>query len=57
MNIKIISKYLQFLRKTNNYTQDDLAKNSTCAVAIRQTAYMQFIAIQAAVWISNPLHK
>ena len=26
MNINIISKYLQFLRKSNNYTQDDLAK-------------------------------
>ncbi len=26
MNITIISKYLQFLRKSNNYTQDDLAK-------------------------------
>ncbi len=27
MNMNIISKYLQFLRKSNNYTQDDLAKN------------------------------
>ena len=26
MNINIISKYLQFLRKSSNYTQDDLAK-------------------------------
>lgn len=26
MNINIISKYLQFLRKSNNYTQDDLAE-------------------------------
>ena len=26
MNMNIISKYLQFLRKRNNYTQDDLAK-------------------------------
>ena len=26
MNMKIISKYLQFLRKSNHYTQDDLAK-------------------------------
>ena len=26
MNMIIISKYLQFLRKSNNYTQDDLAK-------------------------------
>ena len=26
MNITIISKYLQFLRKSNNYTQDDLAE-------------------------------
>ena len=26
MNINIISKYLQFLRKSHNYTQDDLAK-------------------------------
>ena len=26
MNINIISEYLQFLRKSNNYTQDDLAK-------------------------------
>ncbi len=26
MNMNIISKYLQFLRKSNNYTQDDLAK-------------------------------
>ncbi len=26
MNINIISKYLQFLRKSNNYTQDDLSK-------------------------------
>ena len=26
MNTKMISKYLQFLRKSNNYTQDDLAK-------------------------------
>ncbi len=25
-NMNIISKYLQFLRKSNNYTQDDLAK-------------------------------
>ncbi len=28
MNMNIISKYLQFLRKSNNYTQDDLAKES-----------------------------
>jgi len=26
MNMNIISKYLQFLRKSNNYTQNDLAK-------------------------------
>lgn len=26
MNTNIISKYLQFLRKSHNYTQDDLAK-------------------------------
>ncbi len=26
MNMNNISKYLQFLRKSNNYTQDDLAK-------------------------------
>ncbi len=26
MNMNIISKYLQFLRKSNSYTQDDLAK-------------------------------
>ncbi len=26
MNMNIISKYLQFLRKSNNFTQDDLAK-------------------------------
>lgn len=26
MNVNIISKYLQFLRKSHNYTQDDLAK-------------------------------
>ncbi len=26
MNMNIISKYLQFLRKSNNYTQDDLAQ-------------------------------
>lgn len=26
MNMNIISKYLQLLRKSNNYTQDDLAK-------------------------------
>ena len=26
MNTNIISKYLQFLRKSNNYTQDDLAE-------------------------------
>lgn len=26
MNMNLISKYLQFLRKCNNYTQDDLAK-------------------------------
>ncbi len=26
MNMNIISKYLQFLRKKSNYTQDDLAK-------------------------------
>lgn len=26
MNINIISEYLQFLRKSNNYTQDDLAE-------------------------------
>ena len=26
MNMNIISKYLQFLRKSHNYTQDDLAK-------------------------------
>ncbi len=26
MNMNIISKYLQFLRKNSNYTQDDLAK-------------------------------
>lgn len=26
MNIKVISKYLQFLRKSQNYTQEDLAK-------------------------------
>ena len=26
MNMSIISKYLQFLRKSHNYTQDDLAK-------------------------------
>ncbi len=26
MNMKIISNYLQFLRKSHNYTQDDLAK-------------------------------
>ncbi len=26
MNINIISKYLQFLRKSHNYTQDDLSK-------------------------------
>ena len=26
MNMDIISKYLQFLRKSHNYTQDDLAK-------------------------------
>ncbi|MDE7284239.1 MAG: helix-turn-helix domain-containing protein [Lachnospiraceae bacterium] len=26
MNINIISKYLQFLRNSHNYTQDDLAK-------------------------------
>ena len=26
MNINIISKYLQFLRKSHNFTQDDLAK-------------------------------
>ena len=26
MNMNIISKYLQFLRKSNNYTQDDLAE-------------------------------
>lgn len=26
MNINIISRYLQFLRKSHNYTQDDLAK-------------------------------
>ncbi|MDE5588702.1 MAG: helix-turn-helix domain-containing protein [Acetatifactor sp.] len=26
MNINVISKYLQFLRKSHNYTQDDLAK-------------------------------
>ena len=26
MNMNIISKYLQFLRKSNNYKQDDLAK-------------------------------
>lgn len=26
MNINIISGYLKFLRKSHNYTQDDLAK-------------------------------
>lgn len=26
MNMNIIAKYLQFLRKSNNYTQDDLAE-------------------------------
>ncbi len=26
MNMNIISKYLQLLRKSNNYTQDDLAE-------------------------------
>ena len=26
MNMNIISKYLQFLRKSHNYTQDDLAQ-------------------------------
>ncbi len=26
MNLNMISKYLQFLRKSHNYTQDDLAK-------------------------------
>ena len=26
MNMDIISKYLQFLRKSHNYTQNDLAK-------------------------------
>ncbi|MDE6639791.1 MAG: helix-turn-helix domain-containing protein [Acetatifactor sp.] len=26
MNMNIISKYLQFLRKSHNYTQDDMAK-------------------------------
>jgi len=26
MNMNIISKYLRLLRKSNNYTQDDLAK-------------------------------
>lgn len=26
MNMNMIAKYLQFLRKSNNYTQDDLAK-------------------------------
>lgn len=26
MNTKLIAKYLQFLRKSHNYTQDDLAK-------------------------------
>ena len=26
MNMNIISKYLQLLRKSNSYTQDDLAK-------------------------------
>ena len=26
MNMRIISRYLQFLRKSHNYTQDDLAK-------------------------------
>lgn len=26
LNLNIISKYLQFLRKSHNYTQDDLAK-------------------------------
>lgn len=26
MNMNMISKYLQFLRKSHNYTQDDLAK-------------------------------
>lgn len=26
MNINMISKYLQFLRKSRNYTQEDLAK-------------------------------
>lgn len=26
MNVNIVSKYLQFLRKSHNYTQDDLAK-------------------------------
>lgn len=31
MNMNIISKYLQFLRKNNNYTQDDLAKKSGIA--------------------------
>ncbi len=25
MNMKIISKYLQFLRKSHNFTQNDLA--------------------------------
>lgn len=37
MNMNIISKYLQFLRKSNNYTQDDLAKElgiSRQAVAV-----------------------
>lgn len=26
MNMNIISKYLQFLRKSHHYTQEDLAK-------------------------------
>lgn len=26
MNMNVISKYLQFLRKSNNYTQNNLAK-------------------------------
>ena len=26
MNMEIISKYLQFLRKSHNYTQEDLSK-------------------------------
>ncbi len=26
MNMDIISRYLQFLRKSHNYTQEDLAK-------------------------------